>query len=138
MKRDPKREAAVSRRRFLSSSGILAAGAMLATSEPAEAQGRGAATGASRGAIDVHHHYLPPAYLAAIKGRVNGGDAITGWTPQRSLEKMDQNGLASAIMSISNPGIEPLDPSQRPALARECNEYGAKLSDDYPRRFGFF
>jgi predicted TIM-barrel fold metal-dependent hydrolase len=56
-----------------------------------------------------------------------------------SLDDMDKGGVAYSITSILNPGpwygqIE--EPSRR--LARECNDYAAKLRSDHPNRFGIF
>jgi predicted TIM-barrel fold metal-dependent hydrolase len=52
---------------------------------------------------------------------------------------MDKSGIATALVSLVQPGAwfaddEPL--SRR--VARECNEYGAKLVADHPGRFGLF
>src|SRR5690349_21078741 len=57
--------------------------------------------------IDVHHHIVPPFYLsenrdqivAAGGGRIN--PAYFNWTPERTLEAMDKNGVATAVLSLS-------------------------------------
>ena len=51
---------------------------------------------------------------------------------------MDRNGIATAICSLVQPGvwIGGVDASRR--LARECNEYGARMVADHPGRFGLF
>src|SRR5579863_8316803 len=51
---------------------------------------------------------------------------------------MDQNEVATSIVSISPPGIWFGDVQSARALARKCNEYAAQLVRDYPGRFGFF
>jgi 6-methylsalicylate decarboxylase len=51
---------------------------------------------------------------------------------------MDDNGVATAIVSITNPGIWFGDVQAARSLARHCNEYAAQLIRDYPGRFGFF
>ena len=63
---------------------------------------------------------------------------VVDWTIARSLEDMDKNGVRTAIVSISTPGIMfgGVDRSRR--LARDCNEYAAKMVSDHPGRFGFF
>jgi len=97
---------------------------------------------APRGCIDTHHHILPPGYLAqgrAEIARVAGDFAaqVLAWTPQDSLDAMDQAGVHTAVTSISSPGLA-FAGTRAPALARECNEYAARLAADHPGRFGSF
>ena len=87
--------------------------------------------------IDVHHHFSPPAWIAAVKGRELLQRANTEWTPTRSIEDMDNAGVAAAIVSVTNPGLWLGDKEATRRIARECNEYGAKLVQDNPGRFGF-
>jgi predicted TIM-barrel fold metal-dependent hydrolase len=56
-----------------------------------------------------------------------------------SLDEMDGSGIATAILSLVQPGawFEDDVPLSR-RLARECNEYGAKTVADHPTRFGLF
>ncbi|MBI2185605.1 MAG: amidohydrolase [Acidobacteria bacterium] len=52
---------------------------------------------------------------------------------------MDKNGIGTAICSIVQPGIwlgGGVEESR--ALARECNDYGARMVADHPGRFGLF
>ena len=94
--------------------------------------------------IDVHHHILPPVYLAEARDRLLAQQQgylparILQWSPQKALAEMDQNGVATSIVSISPPGIWFGDVQSARALARKCNEYAAQLVRDYPGRFGFF
>jgi 6-methylsalicylate decarboxylase len=88
--------------------------------------------------VDVHHHLAPPAYIADLKQRKLGLPPTLEWTPEKSLADMDAAGVASAILSITTPGIWFGDADAAATLARACNEYGAKLSADTPRRFGLF
>jgi 6-methylsalicylate decarboxylase len=90
--------------------------------------------------IDVHHHPSPPSYLAA-RDRSNRSSAYKQdeWSVQRSLEDMDRAGVASAILSLPHPvGIWPRDARAAHRLAREWNEYMARLARDHPGRFGVF
>jgi predicted TIM-barrel fold metal-dependent hydrolase len=106
------------------------------------AQTSGAAT--KLGLIDVHHHILPPVYLAEARDRLIAQQQgylparILNWSPQNALAEMDQNGVATSIVSISTPGIWFGDAQSARTLARKCNEYAAQLVRDYPGRFGFF
>ena len=126
--------ASVSRRDLLA--GGLAALAFGASSlaAPALAQSR---QGEAR-RIDVHHHLVPPVYLAAIaEQRV--GSAPRPWSPEISLEEMDRHGIATAVVSIIQPGVwlkAGRDKSR--AMAREVNDYGARMVQDHPGRFGLW
>ena len=51
---------------------------------------------------------------------------------------MDRGEVAAAIVSITNPGLWFGDRAVTNRLARACNDYGAKLVQDHPRRFGLF
>jgi hypothetical protein len=54
--------------------------------------------------IDTHHHIYPPKFMAEnVEHKIDG--AAIGWTPRYSLDQMDQNGVATAIGSITNPGV---------------------------------
>lgn len=91
--------------------------------------------------IDVHHHIIPPDYVSALdRIGVDGtiGVPFPKWTPQKSLRIMDKNGIATAIMSLSLPGVYFKDNNFSRNLARVSNEYSAQLIDDYPGRFGAF
>ncbi len=92
--------------------------------------------------IDVHHHILPPNYVARIGSDRIGPMIVAGktpvWTPQHSIEAMNRNGIEKAITSISAPGLWCSDAAQTRALTRECNDYAAQMRLDHPGRFGMF
>jgi predicted TIM-barrel fold metal-dependent hydrolase len=98
--------------------------------------GQGAATASQR--IDIHHHFAPPAWVAEVKGRPLLQPANTAWTPEKSIEDLDRAGSAAAVISITNPGLWFGDNQTTNRVARACNEYGAKLVQQYPKRFGLF
>ena len=134
----PSEHCGVSRRKVL---GILSAvGAGMAISRGARAQN--VASGPR--IIDTHHHIFPPKFTARNLKRMTDdsptfpGSFYTNWTPRYSLEQMDQNGVAAAIGSMTSPGIWFGDNEEGRRNARDCNEYGAKLSQDYPGRFGMW
>lgn len=88
--------------------------------------------------IDVHYHGNSPGFIAAIKARNTGQTALMEWTPAKALADMDRDGVATSIMSTSEPSVYFGDAAAARALARECNEFFAKLVSDRPARFGFF
>lgn len=87
--------------------------------------------------IDVHHHYVPPVHGEVMATRRSGG-RLPPWTPQQSLDDMEKAGVATAVLSIVQPGIWFGDVAEGRRLARACNEYGANLAKDHPGRFGLF
>ena len=92
--------------------------------------------------IDVQHHILPPAYVDAVGAPAIAGMIVSGrcpeWSPQVSLEAMDRNGIATSVMSLSAPGLPFADEASVVAMARECNDYVARMQQDFPGRFGNF
>lgn len=93
--------------------------------------------------IDTHHHIFPPRYLERERDRILAPapgytTQLTQWTPQKSLDAMDANGVATAVTSVSAPGIWFGDTESTRTLARECNEFAAQMSGDHKGRFGVF
>lgn len=94
--------------------------------------------------VDVHHHFIPPFWFEEVKEHISrqGGGRIVpnwlGWSEQRALERMDQTGVATAIVSISAPGVWFGDVEQGRRLSRETSLYAAQLRQRHPKRFGFF
>ncbi len=91
--------------------------------------------------IDVHAHLIPPFYREALiaAGR---GPSISGgfpqWSPAMALEHMDENGIAAAILSVSQPGVHFGDDASARSLARRFNEYMVRLNADNAGRLGSF
>jgi 6-methylsalicylate decarboxylase len=116
--------------------GLLAGAIALGTGarmEPIKAQ-----TPATPFRIDVHHHYTSPALLAMMKGRRTHQTFNEEWTVAKSLDAMERGGVAKAVVSTSDPGVWFGDFDAAAALARDCNEYQARLIADHPGRFGMF
>jgi len=88
--------------------------------------------------IDTHHHFASPGFIAEITARKTGQRALMEWTPAKSIEDMDKGGVDASILSISEPSVWFGDDAAARKLARECNDYGAKVMADYPGRFGLF
>jgi predicted TIM-barrel fold metal-dependent hydrolase len=86
--------------------------------------------------IDVHHHIAPPAYIA--QGGSGVGSALKTWSIAKSLEDLEEGGIASAIVSVTQLAKHISSDEQRRTLARACNDYAAKLVADHPTQFGMF
>ena len=131
-------EQSLSRRKVLGMLSAVGAGVALAPRSFAQSAGGGPRI------VDTHHHIFPPAFTARNLKRMTDdsptfpGSFYTNWTPRYSLEQMDQNGVATAIGSMTSPGIWFGDNAEGRKNARDCNEYGAKLAEDFPGRFGMW
>jgi predicted TIM-barrel fold metal-dependent hydrolase len=131
----------LSRRHFLG--GALGAAALAGAGVPFL---RGQA--ANPRVIDCHHHFTAPGYLKALaakQGQYRQGftpyfnlGVLTSYSPAKDIELMDQEGVATCMLSCTTPGIWFGDPAESAALAREMNEFGAKMASDYKGRFGLF
>jgi predicted TIM-barrel fold metal-dependent hydrolase len=88
--------------------------------------------------IDVHHHLSPPTYIAASNVSNFGDPLMKNWTPEKSLGDMDKAGVAVAMLSVTTPGLNFTSGEAARKLARECNDYAARLVADHPGRFGCF
>src|SRR5262245_10070547 len=128
--------ASVGRREFLV--GLAAAGATALVPDVLRAAQARPAAPAPAHRIDVHYHFSSPGFIAAIKAHNTGQVPLMNWTPAKALEDMDRDGVATSIMSTSEPSVWFGDNAAARTLARECNEYGARLVADHPTRFGMF
>ena len=90
--------------------------------------------------IDVHHHIVPKEYhaLSGIGVDAALGMNFPAWDINKALNYMDTCGIATALASISDPGIYFGDIKFTCDLARRMNELFAELISKYPGRFGFF
>ena len=121
------------RRKFLTGLAALGAGAFIPG-----CQSTGPAAGESGGKphrVDVHHHVVPPVYSAALRAH---GIRDVRWTIQASIDEMDKSGIATSITSLPPPGVSFGDVPLGRKLARDANEYAARLVSDHPGRFGSF
>jgi 6-methylsalicylate decarboxylase len=87
------------------------------------------------GWVDVHHHILPPEFVAAQRDEIlyyARDPSVLDWSPGGALEQLDEFGIDTAYVSLGVPG------ASDPGLARACNEYAAALAGDHPGRFGVF
>jgi predicted TIM-barrel fold metal-dependent hydrolase len=98
---------------------------------------------AKSGLIDVHHHFVPPFYFSDNRDRIAaiaGGrmhPAYATWTSEQALAAMDKEGVATAVLSLTTPGVWFGD-ARAAQTARRVNEFGADLVRRHPARFGLF
>jgi predicted TIM-barrel fold metal-dependent hydrolase len=76
--------------------------------------------------------------VAALKQARLDSPPVNNWTPEKSLAEMDRGGIATAILSVTQPGMGFLDARASAALARASNEYTKGLAEAHPGRFGLF
>jgi 6-methylsalicylate decarboxylase len=129
----------IGRRQFLAG-GFSAAAATLAA-PTVRAQAPTAKPAAKR--IDMHHHFLPPQYMKEEHERINFGhnlsaSTLLAWTPKDSLAVMDANGITTAIVSQTTPGVWFGDVAGSRRAARMWNDYAAEQIKTYPGRYGLF
>lgn len=127
------------RRGFLASAAGVAASAVLPSFGAAAQQSAGGPR-----YVDVHHHIYPPDYTRENYQRLVDdaptfpGQRYLSWTPEVSIELMDKAGVATSMASITSPGVWFGDNAEGRRWARVCNEYGAKVIQKFPGRFGMF
>jgi predicted TIM-barrel fold metal-dependent hydrolase len=124
------------RRDFLTGLAALGAGALLPSRSSAQ----------TTRVIDCHHHFVSPAFLKALTAKE--GHKTEGFTsffplglwkdysPAKDIEVMDRDGVATSLISCTAPGVWFGNPDEARGLARELNEYGAKMASVYKGRYG--
>jgi predicted TIM-barrel fold metal-dependent hydrolase len=93
--------------------------------------------------IDVHHHYVSPAWMAALNKHYNdykfsGIETFRKYSVNAAVEAMDKGGVATSMLSTTTPGVWWGDDAQARHLARDMNEYGTRLAGDHKGRFRLF
>lgn len=91
--------------------------------------------------IDTHHHVVPPRWKAWLesKGATSGGFKIPDWTVDGALSVMEAAQIETAILSASIPGVGPADtPDEGRGMARDVNEFCARVVQENPGRFGYW
>jgi len=126
----------LSRRRFVAGLGTL--GAVAALGGPARGEDKPSL-------IDTHHHFYPPEYQKAwldwedARKRPHFPSQVA-WTREKAIEEMDKAGIRTGILSLaSTPGLwfdAGADSATR--MVRLSGDYGARMVQDFPGRFGLF
>ena len=134
---DPREELSldgVSRRTALKHLAAIGAGAALSTGSVLAAMPR-VDSNPKRGRIDVHHHMLPPFYMD-LRRAVPDVGAMPTWSPAKSIDDMEKNGVTTAMLSLAVSGVTFDAGEAGRSLARKSNDYGAQLVKDHPANFG--
>ncbi|HXP92988.1 MAG TPA: hypothetical protein VN905_05920, partial [Candidatus Binatia bacterium] len=87
--------------------GLVATGASTVAS-PLLATAQTPATQPAMRRIDLHHHFLPQAWIAEARDHKPDNTwptEIVNWRPQVSLETMDRYSVATAIVELGLPGV---------------------------------
>jgi predicted TIM-barrel fold metal-dependent hydrolase len=123
---------------------MLAAGAASATAHSVPARDATDPGTLRLSVVDVHSHIAPPPWIAQLAARgLLGPQAVSpelvqAWSPDLQLEAMDRAGVSKTINSVTMPGVWFGDAEAARRLARECNDYSARLRDDHRDRLGMF
>jgi 6-methylsalicylate decarboxylase len=87
--------------------------------------------------IDVHHHPSPSSAISG--GRKAVPPSMKEWSAASSIEDMDKNSVATAVLSLNHPVVVwPSDQSEARKQAREWNEFMTRQGRDHKGRFGVF
>ncbi|WP_428957188.1 amidohydrolase family protein [Streptomyces sp. cg35] len=96
----------------------------------------------STGLVDVHAHFVTDGYVAAARAfGIAHPDGMPGWpewSVEQHLDVMARSGIDKSYLSVSSPGVHFGDDTAARALAREVNEFGARVRAERPERFGHF
>ena len=123
------------RRGFLSGLVALgAAGVMPGCAAPPN----GPAVLGNRYRIDTHHHLFSPAYVAELAKVNQAPPIVRNWSVAKTLEDMEKAGVATAILSVTTPQVGFADVANASRIARESNEWVARLARDNAGRFGSY
>jgi predicted TIM-barrel fold metal-dependent hydrolase len=97
-----------------------------------------------RGRLDLHHHFASPRWLKKMSdsGR-QGAQQVQNFGPDKSIDAMDRAGVEKAFISCTTPGATfgadfANAREDTRSLARDLNEFGARMVSDYKGRFGLF
>ena len=88
--------------------------------------------------IDIHHHVFSPAYVAELTKANQAPPIVRNWSVAKTLEDMAKAGIATSMLSVTTPQVSFTDAAHAKRMARESNEWTAKLAQDNKGKFGSF
>lgn len=126
-----------SRRRLLSGICVVGAGSLLARGKLWSQVG-------SPRRLDLHHHFGSPRWIKKIaEVKRQGWQQFQNFSPAKAVETLDRAGVSAAFLSVTEPGVwfgDDFSKERQDAIgmARDMNDYGARMVSDYKGRFGLF
>jgi 6-methylsalicylate decarboxylase len=88
--------------------------------------------------IDVHYHVGAPPWMEALNKHKLMVPVWKGWSVAKAIEDKDRDGVALSMISTTWPGLWFGNADETRRLARDCNDFAARLRSDHPGRFGIF
>ena len=88
--------------------------------------------------IDTHHHCFSPAYVAELDKVGQAMPVVKNWSLAQTLDDMAKAGVGTSILSVTTPQVGFADGLNARRIARESNEYAARLGQDHKGKFGSF
>jgi predicted TIM-barrel fold metal-dependent hydrolase len=88
--------------------------------------------------IDIHHHVFPPAYVAELAKANQAPPIVRNWSVAKTLDDMAKAGIATSMLSVTTPQVGFTDAANAKRIARESNEWTARLAQDNKGKFGNF
>jgi predicted TIM-barrel fold metal-dependent hydrolase len=109
--------------------------------------------------IDLEHHFVTPLYMETLRTNQTAPRIVEGkglgyqedsWIPiaatgaqpklidmgEGRIREMDESGVDFAVLSLTAPGVEPLEPAVAGRVARDVNDRLAEYVAKYPDRLG--
>lgn len=129
----------LSRRQWLKRAAAFGAITALSRGQSVFAQAR-----ATPRRLDLHHHFGSPRWIKrVVEIKRQGWQQFEAFTPARAIAAMDAAGVSTAFVSCTEPGVwfgDDFAKERQEAigLARDMNDYGARMVSDYKGRFGLF
>lgn len=122
------------RRQFLTGIAALGVGTALLGGK---LLGQESAPSSNPRSVDFQHHFTSPGWRKALSDANMLPDVRKAWSPEKDIEEMDGAGCAASFLTTGQAGwrLGELSDSEDIRLARESNEFGAKLASDYPGRY---